>query len=552
MVSVIKTEATVTTTFGKIIDFAAAVCRAWSPAFYISITRDGKKEFNRDRFDSWLNLNIKEFNLNMLYPDDRCAARVKSGLNKGLRCSKKSKKKVEVKKNEDGDEYEEEIDTGLCGVHKNCIDKDVIDENYTKIIYGGEEPRKKESKFVSRVKNKLVRVPQPFITGEEIPEEEFMEVFKKLCQRVNKVELDGIKTNNKIKYLEGYIDKVSGSKGIKDLYNNEIAVEVSEKYCEMEGYQPPKRNEVPRKLIFEEEAPQEVLDRIKKRKDDYQEMMLDKLAQKAKEIINEEEAGKVEQKLKEEIKNLNENEVPEPTIQDIVDGTRTVWLGPDAPLRLSKKLGDKMVFTTGVGSSDAPTNNIAQDFDNQLVRDPKIREDDRSFADDNLYDLKKKRAYMPWKDPSVDYLQDPFAQVNVKALDNGENATWVEYYKYWMYVRDEYMISIRKWERLVNGFKEHGTAYEKIDEYRSMLDACDGLESTHKYVMNMLEDISTKFGVRPNSKAQLLQGISRLDKLLKIMTNSHNKIRPNAELKKLEKQSESEWIEAVKKEKGLI
>ncbi|KAJ2252185.1 hypothetical protein GGI13_003433, partial [Coemansia sp. RSA 455] len=106
----------------------------------------------------------------------------------------------------------------------------MLDEEHRKAVYGGEPPVKLQSDKMINIKKKMIKIPTPLSFDEELPEEEFVSIIHKLCDRVNRLEMDKVATNNRISTLKDYVYKLPGSsKGLQQAYERELLIEAQEK-----------------------------------------------------------------------------------------------------------------------------------------------------------------------------------------------------------------------------------------------------------------------------------------------------------------------------------
>ncbi|PIA12578.1 hypothetical protein COEREDRAFT_95000 [Coemansia reversa NRRL 1564] len=491
MVKTFSDDTPITTTFGKIVDFSRALCKSWSPAFYISIVRDGRKEFSYDRFNNWFDLNSNNINWNILYPEDLCNAKLKSGKNKEMRCSNKSLTKVELRVTDKGDHYEEEIKTGFCGIHKDYANKMRYSEEVEKNVYSGSPPLKLESKGKVKIKKKLIRVPTPFSADESIGEQELVNLVLEMCKRVNRLELDKVAQDARIntlrdicyrqtnvtpelreEYRKEKLDNVVGKSANPSLVIDEIeAVDMEEKV----------------RVRFEDVAPPELVKHLADKKEEIDQKWLDRLHRHAKErkqgweIVDEYfKNNKVEK----------DGDVVVPTDKEIADSVKAKYLGPGAVL-YSTPVTERVINTEGVGSIPRYPENVYEDFENTKIINNNIRKENSDYAKFCLEQQKRGSMFMPFKNPSTDPMQDFLKSVIVKVFSDGAEADWNSYYKYVEKVIFHWKIANRNAER-TDGGKEL-------------------IEGANKKFCETALTLNSDYGSRPSSRPNLLRAVGIFD-----------------------------------------
>ncbi|KAJ1985877.1 hypothetical protein EDC05_006486 [Coemansia umbellata] len=393
----------------------------------------------------------------------------------------------------------------------------MVEEQSGEVIYGGEPPLKKTSDKMIAVGKKMIKIPTPLSMKDELPDEELVKVVQKLCARVNKLETDKIGLNNRITRLNKSFEKLPGvtktfiqCDKFDDLVDAQETIPdgvpiMSEKEYLMESD----------KIIrFEDVAPEELVKERDETKD-----------RKNKELqakIHNEEYRARDRKAKEDeerIMSLSEEDTGQiiiPTDQEIADSTRVRWLGVGMAIREASDY-NRCKKTEGVGSKPPSKDlNMFQDFERTSVVDPKQGKEDKQFRQDNVSDWKKRRMFMPFMDPSNDYLQSNLTNVYVKDLGSRGKIKWVDYYEYYVHIMKEYMIVFRQVEN----------DEEKLKEL--------GLDGGHNVILNIVDDVMAQFNVRPSSKAHLLRACKRLDQTLNHMIYFIKTVRPDKKIRELE------------------
>ncbi|KAJ1945742.1 hypothetical protein GGF37_001544, partial [Kickxella alabastrina] len=465
MVQQIKEDTPINTTFGKILDFAANMCRKWSPAFYLSVSRDGATKFSRARFDTWLAENRNEINWNVLYPDDRCNAKIKS------------------------------------------------EEEREKVIYTGDAPMKSESSKMLQLKKRMLKLPTPFIVGEEIPDDDIVAIVKKLCLRVNRLELDRLTSHNKFNNMLKFVDKLPGvTQKFKDDHQREIDEELAKLDLgstdrEITG----EERAVWRNPRFAAVCPAEKLADLKRVKDEknraaVEEMANDGTAQRFEEArrvapIIKQKVEQIEEEEKEEVRLRlvgggiadQFSHIPNPTDQEVAESQTVKWLENSAAIRITRDPIQSGVFRVegGVGSSARKQgDNIFQAFEKDNLQDGNIRAKDKEFERENIRAWKKKQMFMPFKDPSTDPIQNDLCEVIVK-VQGKQGIRWIDYFSYF--------------EQVAMIFNNvHAKA---SDELKKKLD----MEEALTWSVEEMDKLTGEYGVRPPNKARLLHAMRKLD-----------------------------------------
>ncbi|KAJ2667610.1 hypothetical protein IWW42_005798 [Coemansia sp. RSA 1085] len=330
MPEVLKENTTINTTIGRIIDFAADLCAEWAPAFYISITRDGKDSFSRHRFNEWLDSHRNKLNWNNLYPDNICNAKLRSGKNKGMRCSKKTKTKYEIKM-VDGLEYKKEIETPFCGLHQNLMKEDMLQEERDELIYQGEAPVKNESKKMRDLKKRLTKVHNSLKLSDDPSDEDIIKTVEQLCVRMNKVELDRVRMYSSLRRMNKFMKKLPGvTKEYLDNWDKELEKEANASYTGNQEI----ASEIDvlkwKHMRFEDVAPKEMQEEVQRKRDEICERHMANYvpAEKRNELKKKYKAK--EEEILKDVK--SEDKVIVPTAKEVAEGSQTVWLGTGAAI----------------------------------------------------------------------------------------------------------------------------------------------------------------------------------------------------------------------------
>ncbi|KAJ2085162.1 hypothetical protein IW138_006465 [Coemansia sp. RSA 986] len=416
----IREDATITTTFGKIMEFAIGICRMWSPAFYLSITRDGKKEFSDERFNGWFYENIKHINWDNLYPENVCGARLKSGRNRGMRCNKKVVSVVEDKVASDGSHYQQERDSGFCGIHKKLVGRKFMQE---------------EAKRVT-TNNKISSVKR-FVGGLPGATDAYRDYFE-FNEKVEKQDIVVEDPDNVINEIEYATNEPSKAR-YEDVATEEQVKERDEKLAR-------KHDELVRKL--------EECDRK------YEEG--DRIAEENNERFTD------------LANSIEDGSLVQPTKKDISESYKPIYLTPGQGVVVTRDdINKRNPDTKGVGSKESVVKDgPLMSIDSSFVSGNDSITQDRGLEEKFKSKMSNRVLCIPFHDPATDPIQDHISQVKVKAFGGSTLVTWVEYY--------DYLFSVTVWDPDTYKLQPYSFALIKCDDKGMTLNEWFEMDDTDK------------------------------------------------------------------------
>ncbi|KAJ1985981.1 hypothetical protein EDC05_006455 [Coemansia umbellata] len=283
------------------------------------------------------------------------------------------------------------------------------------------------------LKKKMVKIPIPLSVEEDISEEEFVGVMKKLCERVARLEMNEMKNYNRINEFRQFVNKLPGaSPAMKDAHNFDKLVDAQEK-CPNKNFVsgPEEYVKLTRHVSFEEVATKEQVEERDRREEERSKELVEGLRNPELEEMRAKGKAAEERLLKSVEDSLKECEIYKPTVEDVRTSIVTRWVGPNMAVRQSIDPVKPFVNTEGIGSKPCVEGgNILEDYDSKSFKNKRQPKFDIERKTSVLSDMLQGELRIPFADPAIDPVQDSIKDVYVKRDKRGKQLDWVQYYRY--------------------------------------------------------------------------------------------------------------------------
>ncbi|KAJ2618586.1 hypothetical protein GGI26_006487 [Coemansia sp. RSA 1358] len=350
------------------------------------------------------------------------------------------------------------------------------------------------------LKKKMVKIPIPLSVEEDISEEEFVGVMKKLCERVARLEMNEMKNYNRINEFRQFVNKLPGaSPAMKDAHNFDKLVDAQEK-CPNKNFVsgPEEYVKLTRHVSFEEVATKEQVEERDRREEERSKELVEGLRNPELEEMRAKGKAAEERLLKSVEDSLKECEIYKPTVEDVRTSIVTRWVGPNMAVRQSIDPVKPFVNTEGIGSKPCVEGgNILEDYDSKSFKNKRQPKFDIERKTSVLSDMLQGELRIPFADPAIDPVQDSIKDVYVKRDKRGKQLDWVQYYRYMSDVLCNF----------------NRVCVEVDVERQNELK----IGGTKEYVRNKIGSVLMRYGVRPASRAHLHEVVQELDPCCEMM-----------------------------------